>query len=155
MKFTTQQSVLVFSSSGNERRLQKPQHWTGCTCCVGCFCLVAQTLSVRLPEPKEDRKAFAKRFSHSRCKRGVKIRISKCQDMIIFIANVSRKKVGCSFVQFDALGFENSFPTLNVINISCQYKYECVCWAVIFSRFIYSTYINWPLLQQERSTLSP
>lgn len=78
---------------------------------------VAQTFSVRLPEPKEDRKAFAERFSQSRSKRGVKIHISKCQDVSIFIANVRRKKVGCNFVQFDALRFQNSFPTLNEINI--------------------------------------
>lgn len=51
--------------------------------------LVAQTFNVRLPEPKEDRKAIVPQYSRS--KRVVKILISKCQDMIIFISNVKRK----------------------------------------------------------------
>lgn len=52
--------------------------------------LVVQTFSVRLPEPKVDREAILPQYCRS--KRGVKILIFKCQEMIIFISNVRREK---------------------------------------------------------------
>ncbi len=73
-------------------------------------CLVTQTFNVRLSEPKEDRKAFGEQFSHSRFKQGVKTHISKCRDVIIFIANDSRKKVGCNLYSLMQCGFKIAFP---------------------------------------------